>query len=414
MVRPAARLIALACIAASALPGAAEAAADARIETWELPARGAAAQPSLVASGDSLHLSWIEPTRNGHSLRYARQTKGRFGAASTIARGEDWFVNWADFPSMAALPDGTLATFFLQKSAALTYAYDVRLIWSTDGSRWSAPRTVHDDATPSEHGFVSMWAWSQHELGIAWLDGRHTGGGGADHAHHQGAMTLRAAVMARDGKRNEWELDARTCDCCQTDAALTASGPVLVYRDRSPDEIRDIAITRFRDGAWTPPRTVHDDGWLMRGCPVNGPAVAAHGEEIHVAWFTLIDGEPLLRLARSDDDGRSFDPPVTLDSGAGLLGRVDLVRDAQHVYVSWLRETSDSAGLQLSRLPAGATSSAQVTDVARLARGNGSGFPRMALHDGWVHLVWTDIRDHRPELRGARIRFDSVAEPPAP
>ena len=39
-------------------------------------------------------------------------------------------------------------------------------------------------------------------------------------------------------------LDARACDCCQTDAAMTSAGPVVVYRNRTEEEIRDIYIAR--------------------------------------------------------------------------------------------------------------------------------------------------------------------------
>ena len=40
------------------------------------------------------------------------------------------------------------------------------------------------------------------------------------------------------------EIDARVCDCCQTDAAMTSEGAVLIYRDRSDDEIRDLLRRR--------------------------------------------------------------------------------------------------------------------------------------------------------------------------
>ena len=33
------------------------------------------------------------------------------------------------------------------------------------------------------------------------------------------------------------------------------------------------------NGEWTAPATVFSDGWHIPGCPTNGPAVAARGEE---------------------------------------------------------------------------------------------------------------------------------------
>ena len=69
-----------------------------------------------------------------------------------------------------------------------------------------------------------------------WLDGRNTKTSGHDHSQmeHSGAMTLRAGVFDSNGSTiDEWELDNMTCDCCQTAAAMTPNGPVVVYRDRS-------------------------------------------------------------------------------------------------------------------------------------------------------------------------------------
>ena len=57
-----------------------------------------------------------------------------------------------------------------------------------------------------------------------------------------------------------------------SEAELRRLGPVAVYRDRSPEEIRDISVVRLVDGVWTEPAPVHADNWMIEGCPVNGPA----------------------------------------------------------------------------------------------------------------------------------------------
>jgi hypothetical protein len=384
--------------------------AQTRVESWPLPSAAPAAQPNLSAARNALYLSWIEPDADGHQLRYARDAGAGFDPPITIARGRRWFVNWADFPALTVFDDGRMAAHILQKSADAPYAYDVRLTDSIDGRSWSEPRTVHDDGTTTEHGFVSLWPWSEREVAIAWLDGRDTaassgGGGHADHASGSGAMTLRGAVFGPDGKQAEWELDSRTCDCCQTDVALAAAGPVLVYRDRDAQEIRDIAITRWRDGAWTVPRLVHDDRWYMPGCPVNGPAVAAAGADIYVAWYTMDAEQPQLRLAHSDDDGERFGNPWPVAIGGKVLGRVDLALDAESVYVSWLEEEAQTQTLWLARFDRRLSQAPERVQVARMARGRGAGFPRMGLRAGVAHLVWTDVEDKVPRLRGARVSF---------
>jgi hypothetical protein len=80
----------------------------------------------------------------------------------------------------------------------------------------------------------------------------------------EGDMTLRyATIDARGTIHSDVQLDARTCECCATGMAMATSGPVIVYRDRSPKEVRDIAVVRATGKGWTRPRLVHADGWKI-------------------------------------------------------------------------------------------------------------------------------------------------------
>lgn len=372
----------------------------------ELPVR-AGAQPDLVAAPDgSLLLSWIEKhAGGGHSLRFSRMSGERWSTPRTIATGSDWFVNWADTPHIAATADGALWAHWLRKSAAATYAYDVVLSRSADGGdSWSPPFRVNDDGTRTEHGFVSVWPAARDELGIAWLDGRRTGGA---HDHHGGGMmTLRSARF--DGalaRHDEMEVDASTCDCCQTAVAITARGPLLVYRDRTVGEIRDISAARWQDAAWTQPRAVHADGWKMPACPVNGPSAEARGTEVRVAWYTAADGGvPEIRHARSGDAGDTFDAPLTVDRGPEVLGRVTTALDGDATWIAWLREDDSGQSLWAARIAGEPARVEQRLRVATLrGRGRGTGVPQLVAGDGRLHLVWTDLVEGAPRLHGASL-----------
>ena len=382
---------------------------------WPLPTAAThAAQPDLVATDAGLLLSWIEPDGDGHALRFARQGDDGWDAPRDIARGTDWFVNWADTPHLMATPDGALWAHWLQKSAAATYAYDVALVRSGDGgATWSPALTVNDDGTPTEHGFVSLWPASRDRLGIAWLDGRAMaaggdGDGGHDgHAGHDaGAMALRTAHLDADLRRHdERRLDAMTCECCQTGAAMTARGPLLVYRDRTAAEVRDIAVVRLGTEGWSTPRTVHDDGWRMPACPVNGPAVAARGDEALVAWYTAAGDVPTLKLARSTDAGGAFGAPVVLDRGDHVQGRVDVALGTDAAWVLWVREDRGGQSLHLARWAPDLSEERQRIEIARLTgRGRGTGFPQLALQGDAAYVVWTDVVDGAPRLQGRVVR----------
>lgn len=383
------------------------------IEPLTLPLTAAAAQPDLVTDGNgSLLLSWVEPQGDGHALKFATFVDKRWNAPQTIAAGDDWFVNWADTPHIAITPDGALWAHWLQTSAVATYAYDVMLVRSVDGGRsWSQPLRVNDDGKAVEHGFVSLWQASNDALGIAWLDGRESAGedAHADHASHDahaaGAMTLRTATFdAQLQLHDETRLDAMTCDCCQTDVAMTARGPLLVYRDRTPEEIRDIAVTRQQRGTWTPAHIVHDDHWKMPACPVNGPAVATQGEDVLVGWYTAAGDTPTLKLARSSDAGDTFAAPVVVDNGEAMQGRVDVALDRDAAWVLWLREDRSGQSLQLARYTPDLLRALQRIEVAKLdGRGRATGFPQLVLRDGAPLVVWTDIVAGKPQLHAAVI-----------
>ena len=365
--------------------------AAAEIRELPTPAAAGSGQPSLFAADDGrVFLSWIERQGDGrHALRFSVWRGESWSAARLVAEGRHWFVNWADFPSVIATPDGTLVAHWLVKSGPASYAYDVHVASSIDGGKtWSAPLVPHRDGTETEHGFVSLVPAPDGSLAAAWLDGRETAPEGSAPAK-SGAMTLRYAHFSPAGKLSrEALLDARVCDCCQTSAAVTAEGPVVVYRDRSASEQRDISIVRLREGRWSEPRAVFDDGWQIQGCPVNGPSVAADGRRLAVAWFTAANDVPRVKLAFSQDAGGSFQEPVVVDDGSPL-GRVRtvLLEDGSAL-VSWVEGGAAGSSLRLRRVGAGGEKGPAIT-VVPAAAAMSNGFPQMARARGALVFAWT-------------------------
>ena len=352
------------------------------------PAGPGSAEPSLaVAPNGDVYMSWLEPAESGHALRFSRFDGRSWSAPRTIRSGTDFFVNWADFPSLQVLGDKRLAAHWLQRAGPGTYAYHVKVALSHDGgSTWGDAITPHRDLSNTEHGFVSMWREGQ-ELHAAWLDGRKYNKEGHDASNE---MTVVSTSIARDGSRGaEVMLDGRACDCCQTAAALTAKGPIVVYRDRSPDEIRDIYMVRRVGGKWTSPAPVHGDGWKINACPVNGPAVDARGNDVAVAWFTAANGEARVKVAFSRNAGEAFGGPVRVDGGAPA-GRVDVAMlEDGSALVTWIeRVGGDTAAVRARRVERDGTMGAPIT-IAASSAARASGFPRMAISGTNALFAWT-------------------------
>jgi hypothetical protein len=371
----------------------------AQVRELPSPAGAGSAQPNLTVSPDGrAHLSWIERLDGARfSLRFAVREGEGWSAPRVIAEGANWFVNWADFPSMAVLPDGSLAAHWLVKSAPGTFDYDVAIARSFDGGKtWSKPFTPHRDGVKAEHGFVSLFAEKDGSLAAVWLDGREMKPPVANsHDHGHGEMTLRYVRIKRDGTLTEEALlDARVCECCQTSAAMSAAGPLVVYRDRSDKEIRDISIMRWTDGKWSAPRPVATDNWQLNGCPVNGPAIAAEGQRAAVAWFTSAGNVPRVKLAFSNDAGATFGAPIVVDDG-NPAGRVDVLLLADGgAMVCWLEKMSDGGAVRVRRvspLQAGGKLGPAVT-VAPSGTARSNGFPQMVRAGQSLVFAWTGAR----------------------
>ena len=347
------------------------------------PAGPGATGPRLAAGPDGTPvLSWTEPEGDGDALRYATWTGAGWSAAATADAGPGRFVNWADTPGVAPLAAGRMLAHVLTDGPS-SHSYDARVRF-TGGGGWTEPALLNTDGKAAEHGFVSAVPLADGRAGVVWLDGRNQGGG---HGHHGGPMTLRYAELAPDGaRRAEAVLDDRTCDCCPTAAVATPRGLVVAYRDRSPSEVRDIAVVRRVDGAWTAPAVPHPDGWQIDGCPVNGPALASRGDRVALAWYTEADSAAV-RASVSDDGGATWGPPVRVDDGRpmGQVGAAVLADG--RVVVSWLEKVGDQAEVRVRAL--GPTLGAS-RPLATVPAGRSSGIPHVVALGDRALVAWTD------------------------
>ncbi len=346
------------------------------------PVSEGSGESSLVTTDQGLILSWIEKIEGVAQLKMSTYDGKDWSTPTVVAQGDDWFVNWADFPAIVANGDA-LFIHFLQKSAASTYAYDVMYSVSQDlGRVWSTPEKLHQDTVAAEHGFVSAVPYKD-GFYVSWLDGRNT-------VVDNGFMSVRGAFMSTDGIMSKSaEIDGGVCDCCQTSMAIVNDVPWSFYRDRSDEEIRDIYAAKLIDDTWTDPQEINNDNWLIKGCPVNGPRAMTYNNTLAVSWFTGVDGINNVMLKISDDGGETFAEVIIVD-GPTSLGRVDIQMDANKIYLSYLTKNDNKTTLNLKIYShEGELSNSEVITTVNPSRG--TGFPRTALwHDNLV-FTWTDI-----------------------
>lgn len=371
----------------------------------ELPAASGSMAPNLERAPDgTLVLSWIEPAGDQSALRYSAFDGHAWSEVRTVVSGDNWFKNWADFPSVVPVTNSLWGAHWLVRRPAGGYAYDVHAAISADaGKTWSAPFLPHKDNTDTEHGFVSMFD-DDGRIGMVWLDGRKFVNDVTDDKRAS-AMTLRSASFAPDGSMvGDFVVDDMICDCCQTDVVRTGNGIAAVYRDRTEAEIRDIYAARRVDGKWQAGKPVASDQWEIPGCPVNGPVVEANSERLAVLWFSAAGNAPRVSTAFSSDAGASFGDPIVVDEqkplghvAAVLLPNGDLV-------AGWQRgDRKGSASMWLRRISADGTSGAPVEiDVAKDIFS--FSVPQLEILGDSLLLVWTTRdEDDAYAIHGAKI-----------
>lgn len=382
------------------------------VHEWPIPAQAHSGQPDLASAPDGrVLLTWISrlPGRRPALMYVGMADNGHwYSSARSVVVGESLMASWANVPHIAQTPDGALWIQFMQQRGE-GHAGDIALARSSDGGfNWSTPIAVNDTSMMAEHGFAALWPVGRDRIGVAWLagppmeDGADTGEG-MHHGH--GSTQLRATTFDLNLQRSDdTVLDTMTCDCCQSELAMTTQGPVLAYRDRTAAEVRDIVVVRKTAEGWSEPVLVHPDNWVMAGCPVNGPAIASHGDNVVVAWFTAADDKPLVQVARSTDAGASFRPPVVLEQGNAVQGRTAVALDEAQAWILWIREDAGGQSLWLSRRTPDLSTELQRLEVAKLqGRGRATGYPQIVLRDGVAHIAWTDIVDGVSRLRGAIV-----------
>ena len=351
--------------------------------------------PRLFSNGQDLLMSWVQKNDSSSTLKYSKFKDTIWTAPTEIISGSDWFVNWADFPAIAE-NNGTVLTNVLQKSAEGTYTYDIRLqLFSKEKNTWKNNILLNQDGKKSEHGFVSMLPYNNNSFFVTWLDGRTL----VDVPKENEQMTLRGAFINTEGEiSNDILLDNRTCECCNTAATMTPNGPVVVYRDRTAAEIRDISIVRFVNGKWIAPKNVYQDNWEIPGCPVNGPAIDSFNNTVAVAWFTAENDNPRVQVSFSEDQGEIFDLPIRVDSG-NAIGRVDLVMiDQNNAVISWMEPKGIDTLIQVLKVSSNGEKSLPIT-ITKTRSERSSGFPQLELLGDTLYVAWTSLEDKEPAIK---------------
>ena len=345
--------------------------------------------PNLTETDRGLAIVWYEPIVEGHALKWSEFNGRSWSKPVIVTTGEEYFINWADFPSIFYNGKNHLVVHWLEKNGDGTYDYVVKASQSFDrGRSWSRPIIPHKDNKLGEHGFVSFFNASNNKVGLVWLDGRNMMG--EEHGHGYGLMNLYSTTIDKNGiLGEEILLDDRVCECCPTSAVNIENDILVAYRDRSLSEIRNINLVRWNNSSWQKPHSLHNDNWKIAGCPVNGPKLAVTGNNVAAVWYTSPNENPIIYISFSKDGGKKFNSPIRIDNG-NPIGRVDCIwLDSDRVLVSWMEMGEKSTNVIFSTVYIeNHKGSSKI--VTQILPGRSSGHPVISRYRQNIFLAWTE------------------------
>lgn len=343
--------------------------------------------PNLCSFGNHFALSWIERNKDGEAkLQMATWNGSEFDEIRLIAKSKEMFANWADIPSLVKAPSGDLYAHWLNRIGNETYAYGIQIERSIDhGKSWQSLGWLHNDTSATEHGFVSLIPEDRHVRAF-WLDGRQM-------KKTTGKMMLRTAILDGNKIKSEHMVDDDVCTCCPTAAIQLPSGSAVVYRDRLPQEIRDISLVHLKNDGCSKPSRIQKDNWVMPGCPVNGPSIATNGNIIAVSRFTVIKNKAKIILKLFKDGQVKSGKEIILDENVPV-GRCVTVCSKDSVYNIWIGVDKNQSVLRMAEVSLFGKIKRKMTLVP-IDEDRSSGMPRAIFINNYLWVSWTDSNQVR-------------------
>jgi hypothetical protein len=349
-----------------------------------------AAEPAMTTGPDgSVYVAWVEHRPNREAdvvLMRFDSSRQNSGAPVRVNPVSGTATAWrGDPPTLVVSQQGTVYVGWTARAESdSSHATDIYVSSSQDrGRTFAAPVKVNDDKLPAVHGMHSLAIGDDGRIYVAWLDERNVPQPRPSEkaeGHHMESNREVFVATSKDGGHTfsaNQKIAVDACPCCKTAIATSANHRIYVgWRQVLPGNYRHIAIASSTDSGETfsKPVIVSDDQWVLAGCPVSGPSLAASSDgTIRLIWYSEGTASANgLFWSESRDGGKTFMPRNAFPSGR-VMGTPVLIRDDKNNYeVVWTSgvgpthvmsaklgqdgRVSRSAGEETGELPAAALS----------------------------------------------------------
>jgi hypothetical protein len=229
---------------------------------------------------------------------------------------------------------------------------------------------------------------------VAWVDKRDLIAAKKAKQSYDGAA-IYYAVSDDQGESfsAEHKVADSSCECCRIAMLADEQGDaVMMWRHLFDGGVRDHAIAKVSANDTTPKvhRASFGD-WKIDACPHHGPAIARGGDwGYHMAWFDGGDKAGLF-YARMDGDAWVSSPAKRFGDANSQAGHPALISDGEQVWLAWKEMTDTLSLVKLARSNDGGRS--WDTPVVISQTKGKSDYPQLLLKDGQAYLAWNTKLD---------------------
>jgi hypothetical protein len=301
----------------------------------------------VVVEGDDLHLLLVAVQEGGTEPRVLHTVSGDGGLTwrpPVIVDRGDRIVSGRGNDAQLAVRGRRLVAAW-QRAGDLPMAGPMALAFSSDGgSSWSPATPPRIDGPEPSQSYLDLAVDLRGRFHVVWLDDREEKGD---------TQGLRHAYSTDGGRR--WRgaatIDEAVCTCCWNRLhALPDGGIAVLYRDADPHDMK--LAQRSADGRWRPLGAVGAFHWTFSGCPHCGGGLATvrAGREtsLHGVVWTGEEKSAGLHYLSAKLPIEQWSSPLRIADGNGRDG--DLAADARQVLgVVYVTEHKEGSAIHYRR-----------------------------------------------------------------
>lgn len=326
------------------------------LSTMPSPVSEGAADLRVATRADgSPVVMWWETGQDERAKLFASvREKGGWSIPSLVTEG----VNLVD-AQMVATGNQGLGVLWMVAGTPPPGDEEVHEIYAARGElpagRWTKPVRLNQETPTSAKESPAVTSLPDGTLLAAWIDQRHyrmiPPAKPGEEMTEEGYSSLMVTSLGADNRLGkELTVDTNFCSCCPPALVGGGQNGFLSYREHLPGNVRDPALLQVTPRNYGKRVIVHDDHWVLDGCPSRGSALARSGKVVATAWLTVINDKPRIRMSFSKNGGKKFDPPIDLDveKGSGICG-IEL-EDPRSAIVAWTTTSKGEESIRLARV----------------------------------------------------------------